>query len=137
MKKIISILLLSVFSFISAQEKEILKVLEDQQTAWNAGNLEEYMQGYWNSPEMMFIGKNGPNYGWQKTLDNYKKSYPSKDKMGTLNFSEVQVKMLGKNYAHIFGKWKLLRKDGDLGGIYTLVLQKFNNGWKIISDHTE
>ena len=137
MKKIFLLLLFSIFSIFQAQEKEILKVMTDQQIAWNNGDLDGFMQGYWNSEEMMFIGKSGPNYGWQKTLDNYKKSYPTKEKMGILSFSDQKIKMLGKNYAHVFGKWKLTRKDGDLGGIYTLVFQKFKDGWKVISDHTE
>ena len=137
MKKIFILTLFSIFSIFQAQEKEILKVMTDQQIAWNNGDLDGFMQGYWNSEEMMFIGKSGPNYGWQKTLDNYKKSYPTKEKMGILSFSDQKIKMLGKNYAHVFGKWKLTRKDGDLGGIYTLVFQKFKDGWKVISDHTE
>ncbi len=137
MKKIFLLLLFSVFTIFQAQEKEILKVMTDQQIAWNNGDLDGFMQGYWNSEEMMFIGKSGPNYGWQKTLENYKKSYPTKEKMGILSFSDQKIKMLGKNYAHVFGKWKLTRKDGDLGGIYTLVFQKFKDGWKVISDHTE
>lgn len=137
MKKIFLLVLFSVFTIFQAQEKDILKVMNDQQIAWNNGDLDGFMQGYWNSEEMMFIGKSGPNYGWQKTLDNYKKSYPTKEKMGILTFSDQKIKMLGKNYAHVFGKWKLTRKDGDLGGIYTLVFQKFKNGWKVISDHTE
>lgn len=137
MKKIFILTLLSIFSIFQAQEKEILKVMTDQQIAWNNGDLDGFMQGYWKSEEMMFIGKSGPNYGWQKTLDNYKKSYPTKEKMGILSFSDQKIKMLGKNYAYVFGKWKLTRKDGDLGGIYTLVFQKFKDGWKVISDHTE
>jgi len=137
MKKIFLLLLFSIFTIFQAQEKEILKVMTDQQIAWNNGDLDGFMQGYWKSEEMMFIGKSGPNYGWQKTLDNYKKSYPTKEKMGILSFSDQKIKMLGKNYAHVFGKWKLTREDGDLGGIYTLVFQKFKDGWKVISDHTE
>ena len=136
LKKIIFLLLVSVFSLSYAQ-KDILLVMNKQQTDWNNGDIDAFMQGYWKSEEMMFIGKNGPNYGWQKTLDNYKKSYPTKDKMGYLTFSDVEVKMLGRKYAHVFGKWKLERKEGDLGGIYTLVFQKFKDRWKIISDHTQ
>lgn len=137
MKKIFFLLFINFAFFSFAQEKDILKVMSDQQTAWNNGNIEGFMQGYWNSEDMMFIGKNGPTYGWQKTLDNYKKSYPTTGKMGTLTFSDQKIKMLGKNYAHVFGKWHLARKEGDIGGIYTLIFQKFKNGWKVISDHTE
>lgn len=128
-------LLLSVLHF--SQEKEIAAVMKAQSTAWNKGELEGYMQGYWKNEKMMFIGKNGPTYGWQKTLENYKKSYPTKEKMGNLYFSDLKIDMLGKKYAHVFGRWKLERKEDTLGGIYTLVFQKFGKDWKIISDHTQ
>jgi ketosteroid isomerase-like protein len=128
------LLLFYVVSF--SQKKEILKVMTDQQTAWNNGNIDGYMQGYWKNDSLLFIGSKGPTYGWQKTLDNYKKSYPNKEKMGILEFSDVQVKMLGKKHAYVFGKWKLVRTNDSPNGIYTLIFQKFKNGWKIISDHT-
>ncbi len=85
---------------------------------------------------LLFIGSKGPTYGWQKTLDNYKKTYPNKEMMGILEFSDIQVKKLGKKHAYVFGKWKLIRANDTPNGIYTLVFQKFNDGWKIISDHT-
>jgi ketosteroid isomerase-like protein len=128
------LLLFYVVSF--SQKKEILKVMTDQQTAWNNGNIDGYMQGYWKNDSLLFIGSKGPTYGWQKTLDNYKKSYPNKEKMGILEFSDIQVKILGKKHAYVFGKWKLVRTNDSPNGIYTLIFQKFKNGWKIISDHT-
>ena len=128
------ILLFYVVSF--SQKKEILKVMTDQQTAWNNGNIDGYMQGYWKNDSLLFIGSKGPTYGWQKTLDNYKKSYPNKEKMGILEFSDVQVKILGKKHAYVFGKWKLVRTNDSPNGIYTLIFEKFKDGWKIISDHT-
>ena len=128
------LLLFYVVSF--SQKKEILKVMTDQQTAWNNGNIDGYMQGYWKNDSLLFIGSKGPTYGWQKTLDNYKKSYPNKEKMGILEFSDIQVKILGKKHAYVFGKWKLVRTNDSPNGIYTLIFEKFKNGWKIISDHT-
>ena len=128
------LLLFYVVSF--SQKKEILKVMTDQQTAWNNGNIDGYMQGYWKNDSLLFIGSKGPTYGWQKTLDNYKKSYPNKEKMGILEFSDIQVKILGKKHAYVFGKWKLVRTNDSPNGIYTLIFQKFKDGWKIISDHT-
>ena len=128
------LLLFYVVSF--SQKKEILKVMTDQQTAWNNGNIDGYMQGYWKNDSLLFIGSKGPTYGWQKTLDNYKKSYPNKEKMGILEFSDVQVKILGKKHAYVFGKWKLVRTNDSPNGIYTLIFEKFKDGWKIISDHT-
>lgn len=128
------LLLFYVVSF--SQKKEILKVMTDQQTAWNNGNIDGYMQGYWKNDSLLFIGSKGPTYGWQKTLDNYKKSYPNKEKMWILEFSDVQVKILGKKHAYVFGKWKLVRTNDSPNGIYTLIFEKFKDGWKIISDHT-
>ena len=128
------LLLFSVLSF--SQEKEILKVMTDQQTAWSNGDIDGYMKGYWKNDSLLFIGSKGPTYGWQKTLDNYKKSYPNKEKMGTLEFTDIQVKMLGEKYAYVFGKWKLIRANDSPNGIYTLIFEKFKDGWKIISDHT-
>ena len=128
------LLLFYVVSF--SQKKEILKVMTEQQTAWNNGNIDGYMQGYWKNDSLLFIGSKGPTYGWQKTLDNYKKSYPNKEKMGILEFSDIQVKILGKKHAYVFGKWKLVRTNDSPNGIYTLIFEKFKDGWKIISDHT-
>ena len=130
-------LILLMTSFLSfSQEKDILHVLQQQQLDWNKGDIESFMNGYWKSDSLLFIGSKGPTYGWQKTLDNYKKSYPNKEKMGVLEFSDIQVKMLGKYYAYVFGKWKLIRQNDSPNGIYTLVFQKFKDGWGIISDHT-
>ena len=129
--------LLLLFYVVSlSQKKEILKVMTDQQTAWNNGNIDGYMQGYWKNDSLLFIGSKGPTYGWQKTLDNYKKTYPNKEKMGILEFSDIQVKILGKKHAYVFGKWKLVRTNDSPNGIYTLIFEKFKDGWKIISDHT-
>lgn len=136
MKKTVLLLLLLTFTLNFSQEKEILTVLHKQQTAWNNGDLETFMSGYWKNDSLLFIGSNGPAYGWQKTLDNYKKTYPSKEKMGTLEFSDITVKPLGKDYAFVFGKWKLIREKDTPNGVYTLIFQKFKEGWKIISDHT-
>lgn len=136
MKKTCLLFLLLSFIFGISQKKEILNVLHEQQICWNNGDLDGFMKGYWKSDSLLFIGSKGPTYGWQKTLENYKKSYPSKDKMGILEFSDVNVKMLGKKHAYVFGKWKLIRQNDSPNGIYTLTFQKFREGWKIISDHT-
>ncbi len=136
MKNLFTIILLSSFGIFFSQEKDILKVLHTQQTAWNNGDIENFMKGYWKDDSLLFIGSKGPTYGWQKTLDNYKKTYPNKEMMGVLEFSDIHVKMLGKKHAYVFGKWKLIRANDTPNGIYTLVFQKFNDGWKIISDHT-
>lgn len=131
---LLGFLLLSISGF--SQRKEILEVMQKQQSAWNRGDIDGFMQGYWKNDSLLFIGSKGPNYGWQKTLENYKKSYPNREKMGILEFSDIQVKPLGKKYAQVFGKWKLKRTTDGPNGIYTLIFQKFRDGWKIISDHT-
>ncbi len=136
-KKLIPLILILSFQFFFSQEKEIKHVLYAQQDAWNNGNLESFMQGYWKSNELVFIGSKGPTFGWQQTLDNYKKSYPDKTSMGILSFSDITVKPLGKNYAFVIGKWKLKREKDEPNGNYTLVFRKFKEGWKIISDHSD
>ena len=97
MKNLFTIILLSSFGIFFSQEKDILKVLHTQQTAWNNGDIENFMKGYWKDDSLLFIGSKGPTYGWQKTLDNYKKTYPNKEMMGVLEFSDIHVKMLVKN----------------------------------------
>lgn len=121
---------------LQAQEKEILQVLHQQAKAWNNGDLKGYMNGYWKNDSLKFIGRNGITTGWEATLKNYEKGYPTKEKMGTLKFSEVQVKMLGKKHAYVIGKWELAREKDTPKGIYTLIFEKFKEGWRCISDHT-
>lgn len=136
MKRTLILLYLLLSAVCFAQEKIIMNVLEQQQTAWNKGNLDDFMQGYWKSDSLLFAGSKGPTYGWQKTLDNYRKSYPNTAAMGTLTFSDLKVTMLGKEHASVFGRWKLTREKDSPGGVFTLVFQKFKDGWKIISDHS-
>jgi hypothetical protein len=117
---------------------EIMKVLMDQQAAWNAGYLEQFMGGYWKSDSLSFIGKKGVNTGWQQTLDNYRKSYPDKATMGELNFEILKIDVLSPESAYVIGKWKLKRspEKGDLSGHFTLLFKKMKNAWVIVSDHS-
>jgi ketosteroid isomerase-like protein len=135
--KLIFTFILIGFSITKAQQKEIKQVLINQINAWNHGDLQGYMQGYWKNDSLVFVGSRGLTYGWQNTLDNYKKSYPTTEKMGILEFSDLQVKRLNKKSALVYGKWKLIRKEDTPGGIFSLVFQKINQEWKIISDHTQ
>lgn len=121
---------------ISGQKTEIMKVLTEQQQAWNRGDLGGYMEGYWNSSELVFIGKNGPTYGWQQTMDNYKRSYPDTVKMGKLTFSNVRVKKLSSKYAFVTGAWRLDRTSDVLQGFYSLLFRKIKGEWKIVADHS-
>jgi ketosteroid isomerase-like protein len=120
----------------SKEEKLIRSMLERQTKDWNRGDLDAFMQPYWKSDSLMFIGKNGVVRGWQHTLDNYKKSYPDTASMGKLAFYIIQVKKLSDNYYSVVGKWMLKRSIGDISGHYTLLLQKKQGRWVIISDHS-
>jgi ketosteroid isomerase-like protein len=118
---------------------ELIKnVLSNQQQAWNDGHLEDFMNGYWENDSLVFIGKKGVTYGWQKTLDNYKKSYPDIASMGELQFDIVSIKLLSKTDAFVIGKWHLKRHEnkGDLQGHFTLLFKKSNNKWVIVVDHS-
>ncbi|MGC4035354.1 MAG: DUF4440 domain-containing protein [Chitinophagaceae bacterium] len=120
----------------SSDEKEIRDVMAKQTASWNSGNLEAFMQTYWHSDSLMFIGKNGIKWGWQTTLDNYKKGYPDTTAMGKLDFNILVVKKLSGDYYYVVGKWHLQRTIGDLSGHYDLLFQKIKGKWMIIADHS-
>lgn len=115
----------------------IEKVLTDQVLAWNKGDLEGFMAGYWQSPELSFYSGKTTTSGWQQTLDRYRLRYQSEGKeMGTLAFKDLEIEMLGQSNAFVRGKWQLELKNETVGGIFTLVLRKFPSGWRVIHDHT-
>lgn len=120
----------------SGDEQTIRKVLNDQTIAWNSGNIDEFMKGYWNNDSLMFIGSAGVTYGYQNTLTNYKKHYSNADAMGTLSFDLIKVQRLSPEYYFVVGKWHLKRNIGDVGGHYDLLFRKINNSWVIVSDHS-
>ncbi len=121
----------------NTDRKTILALLERQTNDWNTGNIDAFMEGYWKSDSLAFVGAKGPTYGWQNTLDNYKKRYPDRATMGTLKFDILRLQFIGKGVAMLIGKWHLTRPEkGDVGGHYTLVFRKIDNKWVIISDHT-
>ena len=141
MKKVIAISIL--FSFAStalqAQSKNetaIHNILSEQTSAWNSGNIESFMKGYWKNDSLMFIGKSGVTYGWVNTLNNYKKGYPDAAAMGKLTFTLISVKKLSAKYYSVTGKWQLNRSIGDVGGHYTLLFRKIHGLWFIVSDHS-
>jgi ketosteroid isomerase-like protein len=120
----------------AADSAAILTVLTAQQNDWNKGNIRGFMEGYWNSSELTFAGTRGFTRGWQPVMERYEKSYADKAAMGTLDFSELEIRQLGPDAALVLGKWHLQRQAGEVGGIFTLVFQKFPEGWRIIHDHT-
>ena len=132
---IIALIPVLVFSQ-SKDEKAILKILDDQTKAWNEGNLEKFMIGYWENDSLMYIGKKGVTYGYQSTLNSYKTNYAGRDNMGTLTFHILHMKPLGKKHYLVVGKWSLKRTVGDVGGHYTLTFEKQKGKWVVIADHS-
>ena len=119
----------------SVDEQAIRKVLDAQETAWNSGNIENFMMGYWVSDSLIFIGKS-VSYGWQETLTGYKRRYPDTAAMGKLSFDFLQMKALTPLYYYVIGKWSLQRSAGNIGGYFTLLFQKIKGQWLIIADHS-
>ena len=120
----------------AADQVAIQEILSAQQAAWNRGDVETFVVGYWQSPELTFSGSSGVSRGWDGVLARYKKNYPDRSTMGGLDFSELEFRFLGPDAALVLGKWHLKRVKGDVGGVFTLVWQRFPEGWKIIHDHT-
>ncbi len=137
MKKIF-LLFAFMFTFFYgfSQEKDIEVLLEQQKVAWNNGNISAYMQGYWKSDSLLFVGRSGPHRGWTRTLENYQKSYPDKSAMGHLTFDILEVKMVDEHHAFVLGGWNLKREQDELHGFFTLLLKRFGSDWKIIVDHS-
>jgi len=120
----------------SKTETTIRAIMAKQELAWNRGDLVDFMDGYWKSDSLRFIGSKGLTYGWQKTLDNYKKGYPDLDAMGKLKFTIISVEQLSGKSAYVIGKWYLTRTIGDLSGHYTLLWKKIQGKWVIVADHS-
>jgi len=114
----------------------IVNLMSAQETAWNNGDLEAFMKPYWHSKDLRFVGKSGLNKGWQTTLENYKKSYPTQEKMGTLAFNNLEFSPLGNAHYLVIGKWQLFRNTDTLGGHYSLVWKYIDGKWQIIADHS-
>jgi hypothetical protein len=121
---------------VSKDHEGVTQVLKAQAEAWNRGDMVGYMQSYWKSDSLMFIGKNGIQWGWQKTLSNYQKGYPDTAAMGKLSFDILQVKSISKEYCYVVGKWMLKRSIGDLSGHFDLLLRRIKGRWYIIADHS-
>lgn len=113
---------------------EILNIMDQQVKAWNASDLEGFMQGYWKSDELKFCGSNGVTEGWEQTLSNYKSRYPSKDHTGTLKFTIDAVSNIEKDSYYVMGKYHLQRTVGDANGTFMIIFKKINGQWKIIAD---
>ena len=121
----------------AAARHDILAVLSTQTAAWNRGDVAGFMQGYWQNDSLVFIGKSGLTYGWQPTLDNYRRSYPNPAAMGQLNFSRLQIRPLSPDAAQVIGRWHLARPTaGDLQGHFLLVMRRMAGRWVVVADHS-
>jgi ketosteroid isomerase-like protein len=116
--------------------REVRAVLDAQVAAWNRGDIDGFMDGYWRSPETVFVSGDSLTRGWQTVLDRYKKSYDSREKMGTLSFLEIDIKALGPERAIAVGRWQLAGVTDTPHGRFTLILRRTPEGWRIMHDHT-
>ena len=115
----------------------IKKMLSTQQDCWNNGDIDGFMQGYWQSEKLIFTSlRHKPAYGWNNTLERYKSSYPTKSSMGELKFQILDLKLISKTTANLKGKWKLLREKDNPNGIFWLDIEKFDKDWLITKDST-
>jgi beta-aspartyl-peptidase (threonine type) len=117
--------------------KGIRQVLEAQVADWNKGDLDGFMKGYWNSPKLTFFSGKDKTGGWKATLERYRKRYQAEGrKMGKLTFSELEIEVVGPASAWARGRWQVVRDKEKLGGLFTLILKKMPDGWRIVHDHT-
>ena len=117
-------------------ETAMRNAMAAQVKAWNNGDINGFMQTYWESDSLWFIGSTAPTHGWQTTLENYKKNYPDTATMGKLAFNLINLKKLSPDYYFVIGKWHLRKSVGDVGGYFTLLFKKINSKWVIVVDHT-
>lgn len=119
-----------------AQKNEVLKVLKAQENAWNEGNIPAFMEGYWQSKELTFIGSAGLKKGWQTTLENYQKSYPDKATMGQLSFDVLKIDHINPTACYLIGRFTLVREKDTPSGLFSLLWKKIDGNWLIVSDQT-
>jgi len=140
MKKTLLILCLVSFTIGFSQttekedEKAIKSVMALQEEAWTNNDLEGFMQGYWKSDSLKFFGSGGLTKGWQKTLDNYKRNYPTKEHSGTLKFTIKDISKIEEDSYWVMGKYHLKRSVGDANGVFLIIFKKINGEWKIVAD---
>jgi ketosteroid isomerase-like protein len=120
----------------SADAQAIEKVLKTQEAAWNRGDIGEFMFGYWRSKYTEFENESGIYQGWDDVLKRYEKTYPNRAAMGQLTFSGLEIHVLSANSAYVIGKYRLDREKDHPEGVFTLIFRKFDDGWKIVNDHT-
>lgn len=141
---VIPIVLVSLFFSCNTMKKipsaeaelEIKNVMKMQEEAWSDGDVHQFMEGYWKSENLSFVGRSGINKGWQTTLDNYIKGYPTKDAMGKLSFEILEMNRISNHAYHMIGRYTLVRKEDKPTGLFTLIWKYIEGKWVIVSDHT-
>ena len=143
MKKLILFIFISLTSHLLHAQSDVIeneqvirRIMAGQEAAWNRADLEGFMEGYWKSDSLRFIGSRGLTYGWRQTLENYKKSYPDAETMGTLKFTILSVEVLSGESAFVIGKWHLKRAKDEPEGHFTLLWKKMDGRWVIVADHS-
>jgi L-asparaginase / beta-aspartyl-peptidase len=119
----------------AAVREAVETVLRAQEAAWNAGDIDAFVDYYWKSDDVTFSSGGKTTRGWTATRDGYRERYPTREKMGTVKFSNLEITPLGDRAAMVLGEWKLER-DEPIGGNFTLVFRKVDDRWVIIHDHT-
>jgi len=135
---LVCLVLYSFSSFAQKVKNEVQLVaqhMKTQEESWNKGDIPGFMEYYWKSDSLKFIGSKGITFGWQKTLDNYLKSYPNKEAMGVLKFTIIEATQISNTSMYVIGKWELA-KDKPVGGHFTLLWKKIKGKWVIVADHT-
>lgn len=119
-----------------SDDAQIRALLDDQTAAWNRGDVEAFMAGYWKSEETEFVGANGVSRGWQALMERYRKNYPDRKAMGQLSFPNLEIHVVCPDAAYAIGQFKLERENDRPTGFFTLNFRKFAEGWRIVADHT-
>jgi ketosteroid isomerase-like protein len=132
---IFALSILLVVSALADAPNDIRAVLQMQQDAWNRGDIDAFMNGYWRSDQTVFVGGE-VRRGWQNVLDYYKTKYSDREKMGTLSFSDFEITPLGTDAALVLGSWKLDFGTKNVHGKTTLIFRHFDEGWRIVHDHS-
>ena len=143
MKKLLTVLALALTTCILAQKpankktrEQVQGIFDKQITAWNEGDLNAFMNGYWADKRLLFVGSRGPTYGYENTLTGYQKGYPTKAAMGTLKFDIIEMRQWDRKTLQVIGKFTLVRENDTPTGHFTLLLRKIKGKWVIVSDHS-
>ena len=118
---------------VPGMPEEVYHTMQSQQDAWNEGNIDKFMQGYWKSDSLLFISVSGVNHGYNTTLQNYKKSYPNKEAMGNLTFKNRSWTPISDDSALLIGSWRISENQH---GMYSLIWKRINGEWVIVADHS-